>query len=330
MRTLKIPARIFAAVLVVAGGFLPAWAQQSPPKPAAQTEQAQAPNPRVRGAANPAMALADKVVISVGDEKITAAEIDQILRAMPPRFRGYYGGPGRRLLPQYIVELKVLAAEALKRKLEAAPEIRTAIELARDSILAKAAREEIKQSQAISDQQLEAAYDAHKAEFEEVRIREIYIRSNNAVLSSEKSSHAPLPSEEAQKKLEDLRKQILAGADFAEIAKKNSDDQATAAAGGDMGFITRQSVPSPVAQAAFSLKPGEVSDVISTPYGYELIKVEEKRTKPLAEVKETLAAQLRQSEFQKTYEELVKKYNVVVDTEFFTPPAQPPQATPTK
>ncbi len=309
----KVPMLTLTVLLAAVAGLLPAWPQQSPPQ------------------ANAAKAAGDKIVISVGDERITAAELDEMLRVMPSQYRAYYSGPGRSLLPQYIVQMKILSAEAIKRNLQATPGIQTAIELARESILANAAREAIEQSLTVSDQQLEALYESRKAEFEEARIRRILIQTTNAVLKSTESPHPPVPPEEARKKLEALRKQILAGADFTQLARADSDDQATAAAGGDMGFVTRQNLLPPIAQAAFSLKPGEVSEVILTPYGYELIQVEERRTTPLAEVKERLEAELRQSEFEKEYQELVKKYNVVVDSQFFTtPPAPPkPSATPT-
>ena len=80
----------------------------------------------------------------------------------------------------------------------------------------------------------------------------------------------------AKAKAEDLLKQLKAGADFATLAKANSEDQATAVKGGELGWVTREQLVSNFANVAFALKPGELSGVVETPYGYHIIQVEEK------------------------------------------------------
>jgi parvulin-like peptidyl-prolyl isomerase len=251
---------------------------------------------------------------------------------MPPEGRAFYGGPGKHLLPQYLVQMKILSAEAIKQNLETQHEVQVAIQIARESILAAAAREQIAQTIPIADSQLQALYQQRKAEFEEVRIRHILLRTVSSILGgSPNPTHPPLAEAEARKKLEDLRTQILAGADFAQLARDHSDDLATAQAGGEMGYITRQSVLPPVVAAAYGLKPGQVSEVVVTPYGLELIQAEDKRTKSLEQVKSALETQIRQLKFEELFGELQKKYKVEVDAKFFAPqqkeqsaPADPP------
>lgn len=279
---------------------------------------------RARPAQQPAdpergqVAPEDRVVISVGEEKITAARLEKIIRALPPQYREYYGGAGKRELPQYLVKLKVLAAEARKRNLQTDAEVRQAIETARESILADAAERKIQESLPVSDQELEELYQNHKSEFEEVRIRAIILRTDNAALSLPAApNRPPLPVAEARKKLEELRKRALAGADFAELAQENSDDLATAGAGGDVGYVNRQTVIPPVSNAAYALSPGQISDVISTPYGLEVIKLEAKRTKSLKDVAPTLLNQIRQDKFARVYEQLLIEYTPVVDSQYF-------------
>ena len=63
------------------------------------------------------------------------------------------------------------------------------------------------------------------------------------------------------------------GADFAAIAKKESNDTATAANGGDLGWFTRGEMPKQFEDVAFSLKPGQISKPFNTPYGWEIVKV---------------------------------------------------------
>ena len=73
-----------------------------------------------------------------------------------------------------------------------------------------------------------------------------------------------------------LRQEILAGADFAELAEVVSDDEGSAINGGDLGTFGRERMVAPFADAAFALEPGEVSEPVQTRFGWHLIKVEER------------------------------------------------------
>jgi parvulin-like peptidyl-prolyl isomerase len=94
---------------------------------------------------------------------------------------------------------------------------------------------------------------------------------------------------------------------------------ATAPTGGDMGYMNRQNLLPPLAKAAFALNPGQVSDIIATPYGLELIKVEDRRTKPLSEVRQDLIAEIRRTKADQAFQEELGRHKVVVDKAFFSP-----------
>ena len=86
---------------------------------------------------------------------------------------------------------------------------------------------------------------------------------------------------------EDEAKAILAelkkGTDFAELAKEKSKDPGAAAEGGDLGYFTKDQMVPEFAEAAFKLDKGQVSDPVKTQFGWHIIKVEDKRTKPVPE-----------------------------------------------
>ena len=267
-----------------------------------------------------------RVVLRIGEEKFTAADVEAILQALPPQSRTYYATQGRRVLPQYLIRMKVLSAEARKQDLGERPEVRQAIQIATESILADAAQKRIVESIPVPEEALADLYQQRKAQFEQVRIRRLLMRTETSILGQSLSPpRPPLAPAEARKKLEDLRRQILEGADFAAVAKSQSDDLETARAGGDLGFVDGQKVVPPIAQAAFSLAPGQVSEIIPTPYGLEIIKVEEKRTRPLAEVRTLLEAQYRQGKIEAAIQQLQKQYAVEIDSGFFSS-GQKPQA----
>jgi peptidyl-prolyl cis-trans isomerase C len=305
---------LIATALALCGGreFAACGQQGSPPNPAGS-------------------AAGQRVVLTIGEEKITAAEIDNFIQALPPKYQAFYGGPGKRYLPQYIIAMKVLSAEAVKLRLGEQPEVALALEIAREEVLSDAARKHFQQSIAVSEQELRQLYQKDKAQSEEVRVAHILIRTDNAPLKSGASGHPALPESEARQKLQDIRQRILAGADFAQMAKQYSEDTATAASGGDMGVIQPDKVVPPIVNAAHSLEPGQVSGILLTPSGVEIIKVEDKHTKPFEEVKRALETELRQSKAAELVQHLMDNYHLVIDQEFFagapakqsSPPSQP-------
>jgi len=274
----------------------------------------------------------ERVVVTIGDQKMTAAEVEKFIQALPSDYQSFYGGPGKYLLPQYLVQMRILTAEAIKQKLEERPEVAQAIEIARASILVDAFRKHLEQSVTVSDQELQDLYQKQKTQIEQVRVGRILLRTKEAVFKSPDTAHPVLAEAEARKKLEGIRKQILAGADFAQMARQYSEDAATAPSGGDAGYIKRDQAIPVIVDAAYSLQPGQVSGILTTPFGLEIIKVEDKRTQPFEEAKPSLESQLRQSKANEAIQRLTQQYHVVIDQEYFgTPPAnQPSPASPPK
>jgi peptidyl-prolyl cis-trans isomerase D len=122
---------------------------------------------------------------------------------------------------------------------------------------------------------------------ERVRVRHILLKTTDRPQSE-------IPALRA--KAEDLLKQIRAGADFAELARKNSEDTTTAVKGGDLDWVVRGQTVKAFEDSAFSLKPKQLSNVITTEYGLHILEVLEKqeaRLKPFEEVKPQLATEVK-------------------------------------
>jgi peptidyl-prolyl cis-trans isomerase D len=140
----------------------------------------------------------------------------------------------------------------------------------------------------VPEQELRAAYSSNIDQYrtpERVHVRHILIKT------TDKSKEDVA---KAEAKANDLLKQIRAGADFAKLAKENSDDPGSAQKGGDLDWVTRgQTVPN-FENSAFSLKPNEISNVIKTEYGYHILQVlgkEQAKVKSFEEVKDQIAAE---------------------------------------
>jgi peptidyl-prolyl cis-trans isomerase D len=108
--------------------------------------------------------------------------------------------------------------------------------------------------------------------------------------------------DEIKKKAEDVLKQARKGGKFEDLAKKYSEDPGTKDKGGDLGWIVQKQTVPEFEKTAFSLNPGQISDLVKTQYGFHIIKVMEKETahtKPFEEVKESLRAPLLLSQADK-------------------------------
>ncbi|GAB6062992.1 SurA N-terminal domain-containing protein [Deferrisoma palaeochoriense] len=143
----------------------------------------------------------------------------------------------------------------------------------------------------VTDEEIRQEYNWRAGEFAEkeaVRARHILVRlPQNASEDEEKA---------ARERIEKIRKQIEEGADFAELAKKVSEDPGSKDKGGDLGYFERGKMVPEFEKVAFSLEPGQVSEPVRTPFGYHLIRVEdhrEARQKPLEEVRDQIERDIR-------------------------------------
>ena len=100
---------------------------------------------------------------------------------------------------------------------------------------------------------------------------------------------------DVRKRAEEILKQVKSGADFAELAKKVSEDKGSAANGGDLDYFGRGRMVPEFEQAAFSMQPGQISDLVKSQFGYHIIKVVDKKagaTRSLDEVRPQIQQQL--------------------------------------
>jgi peptidyl-prolyl cis-trans isomerase D len=144
----------------------------------------------------------------------------------------------------------------------------------------------------ISDADVLTYYNAHQDQYqvkEQVKVRHILIAVPAGADAKTDAS--------AKAKAEDILKQIKSGGNFADLASKNSDDPGSKTQGGELGWLDRGKTVPEFDKAAFTLAPGQTSDLVKTQFGYHILQVEEKKTahlRPLAEVKPEIVPVLEQ------------------------------------
>ena len=162
----------------------------------------------------------------------------------------------------------------------------------------------------ITDEEMKKYYDEHKKDYykDEVKASHILISTvddNGKPLSEAKKK-------EAKKKAEEVLKKAKSGEEFSELAKEYSDDPGSAANGGDLGYFTKGQMVQPFEEAAFSLKPGEISGIVESEYGYHIIKVYDKIDEqlPFDEVKDEIKNTLIEDKYMANIETISKKAKV--------------------
>jgi parvulin-like peptidyl-prolyl isomerase len=287
--------------------------------------------------------------VKVSDEEINAyhqahpKDFDDFLQSNP-KFQQQAQGPQREELKKQFGEFKVIAERARKEGLDRDDLTRLQMVLDRSQTLAGGYLSDLQKNadKLVTDADVEQYYKDHSTDFDEVRVRHILISTQpkeaeedaDADKKDKKPAEKPkAPSkEEARKKAQDLLARARKGEDFAKLAKENSDDPGSKDKGGEYDFFGRGHMVAEFDKAAFALKPGEISDLVETQFGFHIIKLEERRTAASAgdqKVHQQIVEKLKQEKLEAKIDEITAHTDVVVPENFDTTPKvanQPPPA----
>lgn len=268
-------------------------------------------------AQQPEAGTKDPVVIRIGEMEIHQSEFEALLGSLPPEYRVYVQQPGgMRAFAKDFVEMKVLSIEAEKRGMADEPAVAAQLKVMRDNTLASAMVKRVEESIEPTDEQIKAQYESKKSEYEEASARHILIAFEGSPAAREGRSRT---DPEAKALAEKLRADIVAGADFAEIARTESDDTFSGEKGGDLGSFGRGQMVPEFEEAVFGGEVGKVSDVVRTQFGYHVIEVTARSWQPVEDVRDGIRAELVQELMQKRLEEMTSKFAVSYDEGYFGP-----------
>ena len=275
--------------------------------PAAGSAQAPAPSPAPAAAPSP-----DKVVARA--EGITVTEGDIALAAEDPALSlpGMSEAQKRDLLVSYMVDLKLGAkAAAAAAKVGESADFARKLAYFRDKLLLDEYLDrEVKKT--VTPEAARKLYDDTVKTMKpepEVRARHILVEQED----------------EAKKAYQ----RVKGGESFEKVAEELSKDPGSKGDGGDLGFFAKDRMVAPFAEAAFKLEPGQISEPVKTQFGWHVIKVEEKRTKPIPPFEE-MKEQVDQYLTRKAQQDLVLKLRQNAKIERLDQPAADQPAAPKK
>ncbi len=185
-------------------------------------------------AAKPVLSEPNKIVLTIDGFKMTAAQFETLVDALPAQYQAFARGPQKRQFVESLVQLKLLSGEAQKRGLEKQPKLQEQIQFQRENLMAQAMFESLQETIQVDAAAVKAYYDSHMNEYESVKARHVLIRTKGAPMPGAEGK-PELTEEQALAKATEVRKKLVGGADFGEVAKAESDDSGSGAQGGDLG-----------------------------------------------------------------------------------------------
>jgi parvulin-like peptidyl-prolyl isomerase len=267
----------------------------------------------------------DTVIGTYGIGKtITAGEVQAVIRGVGPQGQQNFQRDPRGFINQ-VALMKHLSDLAAADKLDQESPTREQLLIQRMILLSNAKSEHALRHTLVTPDDQKKAYQQAKDRFFQVKVKAIYISFSSNPGAASSSGKKFLSEAEAKAKAEKLLADIKAGADFARLARENSDDSASAAKDGDFATLSRSdTIPAEIKEAVFQLKQGEVGGPVRQPNGFYLFKAEEIGMKPYEAVKDQLFTEIQQQRWRKWMEEQQKFVEVKPENENYFKPAAPP------
>ena len=234
-------------------------------------------------------------VATVNGKPIPAARVDQMVKQVVAQGRATDSPQLREMIKKDLIGREVLIQEADKQNVGARPDVKAAIDNARQSIIINAMLADYVKKNPVKDAEIKAEYDKAKAG------------------APDKEYHARHILVEKEEDAKAIIAKLKGGAKFEELAKQ-SKDTGSAANGGDLDWAPPSAFVKPFSDAMTGLQKGQITETpVQTQFGYHVIKLEDSRAAKVPsfdEVKPQIAESLQQQKLQAYQQELKKKAKI--------------------
>ena len=265
-----------------------------------------------------------KVVMTVGNVKVTRAEMDSLIQNLNPQLRQAVAAQGRGSLGQEYSLMILLSQKAVREHLDASPDLQREIALQRHQTLAQAEYRNLESHTSVNPEEISNFYTAHKEDFEVASIREFVVRKK---APDAKADDPGLSPEAAKARLDSIRKAIVAGTAVDQVAKQFDVPNVVMVEPEPRTIHRGQLLPA-LDKQAFELSANQFSEPVDTPQALVEIQVVSHQQPELKDVSAEIENTLRQQKVQAALDDLKAKANIWMDPDYFRSATASEAATP--
>jgi peptidyl-prolyl cis-trans isomerase C len=244
--------------------------------------------------AAPVFAQNATVIATVNGKPIPSAKVDQIVKQVVAQGKQADSPQLREAIKRDLIGREVLLQEADKQGFGTRPDVKAALENARQSIIINAMLADYLKKNPVKDSEIKAEYDKFKAQ-----VGEKEYNARHILVETEAEAKAIIAK-------------LKSGAKFEELAKQSKDS--SGANGGDLGWASQASYVPEFSKAMVALNKGQITETpVKTQFGYHVIKLEDTRPAkipPFDEVKQQVAESMQQKKLQAFREQLMSKAKI--------------------
>ena len=298
---------------------------------------AQAPTPPVLttpGVSQPASPAVqapvpdDKVVLKVGDQKFTKADIDRLIQHLDPRSQQAIATQGKKEIGDRYALVVALSDQAHLHHLDQTPEFVQRMALENQQMEAQLAFEEINQQAKVTPDEVHLYFTTHSSEYDQIMVRQFVVRKKAADPKPDPAHPAAstpgsgLSPEEAKTRAEAIRKEVAAGTDIKKVIEdfKAPGDVIIE---GEPRAIRRGGMRPEMEKVAFALKDGEISEPMDLPQALVFFQVIKHSQTDVKDVTPEIEKKLEQQKVNATLDGIKKSANVWMDEQYFGAPSKP-------
>ncbi|MEA2338833.1 MAG: peptidyl-prolyl cis-trans isomerase [Thermoanaerobaculia bacterium] len=264
----------------------------------------------------------DHVIMRVNDEAITESEFAAAFSQLPQEMQQQFTSEaGKQAFAEQMVRLKLLEQAGRNMGVEKDPKVAGQLAADRTSILAAATAQKLLPPP--TNAAVQKFYDENKKNFEATELSHILIAYEGGAVPAR--SGKALSQRDALKKAQSIAQQAKSGADFAKLARENSDDASSAERGGVLGPFSPGMLPPEIESHVMQLQPGQVSDPVPSRFGVHIFKAGAHTAQPLEQVRQGISRRVQQQSTLDKVEQMRKGAKVDFDPKFFP---EAPKAAP--
>lgn len=296
--------------------------QTSPPPPAA-SQPASAPAAAAPAKAKSPETPPDKVVMRVGGQSVTAAEIESVVRTLPIAFQRTAATQGMQIVGDQYATLLALSQKAVSQGLDQTPEFKQKLALQRVEWLAQAEYQGLGSTVKVMPEEISQYYAQHPKDFEEVQVRQVSVLKQTP--GAKGATTRGLPEAEAHTRIEAIRTALAAGQDPAKVADQYKLPNVVFFDPNPRPFRHGQ-LAGDMDKAAWSLQDGQVSEIQNNPMNLYFLQVVKHEQPAQKDVEKEIENKIRGQKFDDAVAQLKKDANIWLDPQFFAPPKPPAPA----